>query len=50
MLVLEKTNLNLNAHSLTFFNVFNPVLDKEGNAKKNYSQVCQVLAGKIIGS
>lgn len=49
MLVLEK-HLNLNAHSLIFLNVFNPVLDKEGNAKKNYSQVCQVLAGKITGS
>lgn len=49
MLVLEK-HLKLNAHSLTFFSAFNPLLDKEGNAKKNYSQVCQVLAGKITGS
>lgn len=45
MLVSEK-HLNLNAHSLTFCSAFNAVLDKEGNAKINYSEVCQVLAGK----
>lgn len=49
MLVLEK-HLNLNAHSLTICSAFNPVLDKEGNAKINYSPACQILAGKITGS